>query len=429
MNKLIPNPNNLIFPSVMDVIKRLQEFNLDANTQRLLDYYDSPSYMEMMGVSRTETAHSALLAYLLNSEQSHQLGKRFFLYFLEMVLGKAVENSDQGIIEFNIDVLHQELLIRNLQISSIVSATEYPITNGRIDILLFFDIFLEGKTENYVMVIENKVGSTEGRNSEKAQTDYYYEEISRRFPNHKRLFVYLTPSGLPHCKNLNFVHVTYQDMLDQCIQPCIDQDNITSQTKFILKDYVKSLSKPAISNDKKSKYKIIMGIGNQEKTLLIKFWEKYKDLIQTAATAVATDESNDFDEEERKAAEQVAKTIEKSSRKYGFQIGNDPTVRKMTPTVVELVKKYVDENGDSLSFDELQQVFSPIPNRSNMVFKSAGDVIGGTYVSLNLQKALKSGEQQIYVAKNIWNRKPEFEGLIAISKKLGQDYEIKEVQS
>ncbi len=29
----------------MDVIKRLQEFNLDANTQRLLDYYDSPSYI------------------------------------------------------------------------------------------------------------------------------------------------------------------------------------------------------------------------------------------------------------------------------------------------------------------------------------------------------------------------------------------------
>ena len=412
----------------MDVIKRLQEFNLDADTQRLLDYYDSPSYMEMMGVSRTETAHSALLAYLLNSEQSHQLGKKFFTYFLEMVLGKASESREPGIIEFDIETMHQELLVRNLAISNITCITEYPITNGRIDILLLFDILLEGQTENYVMVIENKVGSSEGRNSNKAQTDYYHEEIMKRYPNYKRIFVYLTPPGAADCRNKNFVHVTYQDVLDQCIQPCIELDNITTQTKFILKDYVKSLSKPAISNDKKSKYKIIMGIGNQEKTLLIKFWEKYKDLIQTAATAVATDESSDIDEEEKKAAEQVAKTIEKSSRKYGFQIGNDTTVRRMTPTVVELVRKYIDEYGTALSFDEIQKVFSPIPKRSNMIFRTEDEVIGGTHVEIKLQEPLKSGESVIYVAKNIWNRNPEFEGLIKISKGLGANYQIKEVQ-
>lgn len=411
----------------MDAIKRLQEFNQDADTQRLLDYYDSPSYMEIMGVSRTETAHSALLAYLLNPEQSHQLGKKFFMFFLEMVLGKAVEDRRNNIIEFDIEAMHQELLVRNLSISSIKGFTEYPVTNGRIDILFLFDIMIEGNAENYVMVIENKVGSSEGQNSSKAQTDYYHEEILTRYPNHKRIFVYLTPPGASDCKNKNFVHVTYQELLDQCIQPCIELDNITTQTKFILKDYIKSLSKPTISNDKKSKYKIIMGIGNQEKTLLIKFWEKYKDLIQTAATAVATDESSDIDEEERQAAEQVAKTIENSSRKYGFQIGKDTTIRKMTPTVVELVDKYVKAYGMGLSFEELQKVFSPIPKRSNMIFKTENEVIGGTSVKIGLDNPLKSGESEIYVAKNIWNRKPEFEGLIKISQGLGPDYEIKEI--
>ncbi len=411
----------------MNIIKRLQEFNLDADTQKLLDYYESPSYMEMMGVSRTETAHSSLLAYLLNPDQSHKLGKRFFLYFLEMVFGRSVENRDDTTKEFDIDDFHQELLVRNVQIENLRCATEYPVKNGRIDILILFDNVLEGEKESYVLVVENKVGSTEGHNSNKAQTDYYYEEIKRIFPSHKRLFVYLTPPGVADCKNKSFVHVTYQDVLDQCIQPCIDQDNITSQTKFILKDYVKSLSKPAISDDKKSKYKIIMGIGNQEKNLLIKFWEKYKDLIQTAATAVATDESNDFDEEEKKAAEQVAKTIEKASRKYGFQIGDDTSVRKMTRTVEELVKKYLKNNGEDLTFDQLQKIFSPIPKRSNMIFKNAQDVIGNKYVDIKLDSPLKSGEKVIYIATNIWNRHPEFEGLIKISKDLGHIYEIKEV--
>ena len=171
-----------------------------------------------------------------------------------------------------------------------------------------------------------------------------------------------------------------------------------------------------------------MGIGNQEKTLLIKFWEKYKDLIQTAATAVATDVSSDIDEEEKKAAEQLAKNIETSSRIYGVQIGNDTTVRRMTPTVVELVRKYIDEYGTALSFDEIQKVFSPIPKRSNMIFRTEDEVIGGTHVEIKLQEPLKSGESVIYVAKNIWNRNPEFEGLIKISKGLGANYQIKEVQ-
>ena len=100
----------------------------------------------------------------------------------------------------------------------------------------------------------------------------------------------------------------------------------------------------------------------------------------------------------------------------------------MTPTVVELVRKYADENGEMLTFDKLQSKFSPIPKRSNMIFKTANEVIGGTYVHIKLDKALLSGETDIYVAKNIWNRNPEFEGLIKISKHLGPNYEIKECQ-
>ena len=414
----------------MDIIKRLQEFNLDADTQRLLDYYDSPSYMEMMGVSRSETAHSAFLAYLLNPEQSHQLGKKFFTFFLELVLGTASGNNGLGIIEFDFEALHQELLVRNLQINNITTFTEFSIENGRIDILLHFDIKLNDEVEKYVMVVENKVGHSEGKTDNMAQTDYYHQKISNKFPDYKRIYVYLTPPGAPNCSNKTFVHVTYQDVLDKCIQPCIELDNITTQTKFILTDYVKSLSKPAIfkdNKDKKSKYKIIMGIGNQEKTLLKKFWEKYKDLIQSAATAVATDESSDIDEEEKEAAKQVAENISRSSKRYRFQIGNDDIERNMTQTVIELVTKYLKLNGANITFDDLQNTFSPIPKRSNMIFKNKHDVIGGDAEKIGFRNPLKSGESVIYVAKNIWNRKPEFEGLIKISKSLGPEFLIKDV--
>ena len=107
------------------------------------------------------------------------------------------------------------------------------------------------------------------------------------------MYVFLTPPTVAseaECEQ--FVHITYQDLLDHIFEPLRRQPDINQRTKFILDEYINSLSIPSHTVEENSSTHIqtsILAIGMEEKELLQSFWEKHNRLIIAALNAMSGD--------------------------------------------------------------------------------------------------------------------------------------------
>jgi hypothetical protein len=181
---------------------------------------------------------------------------------------------------------------------------------------------LKLKDSDYTLklIIENKVDSTETENEKGiSQTQKYYDHFEKPKPTRKNskkyiknneinLYVYLTaiPSivlnqlrePLSGCKD--FIQINYQDLLDNLFEPILDMDNILERTRFMVGEYIQSLSHHAIKGEVKDekrkstvKQALIMALGKEERELLSSFWREHEKLILTALYALSTHGSKD----------------------------------------------------------------------------------------------------------------------------------------
>jgi hypothetical protein len=115
-------------------------------------------FLGVIGRSRHELTHSALLAWLLDPAMRHSLKAEFLRRLLGRLFpGDRFENLEQA-----------------------RSQTEVTRGPGRADIVVW--------GSDFTLVIENKVDATEGGD----QCDYYYRAFSSET---RPLFVFLTPDG------------------------------------------------------------------------------------------------------------------------------------------------------------------------------------------------------------------------------------------
>lgn len=107
----------------------------------------------------------------------------------------------------------------------------------------------------------------------------------------------LPDKSFPDCVCKNFTQINYQHLVDYLLEPALNQ-NITDKTKFIIREYLQSLSQPAINkNESKYKQQLIMALGKEERELLSKFWNQNEKLILSAMYANSINE--DLDPETR----------------------------------------------------------------------------------------------------------------------------------
>ena len=129
--------------------------------------------------------------------------------------------------------------------------------------------------------------------------------------------MFLTPILKAEPENGDFVHITYQDLLDSVLQPLLDDDETPEEVKRVLKDYIDSL---CTLNDNEK----IIAIDMETKELLNKFFENYKDLILAVVTAQAQrlkDEGNDAEADSMEKARKVlARDLEVSRDKTKYRI-------------------------------------------------------------------------------------------------------------
>ena len=129
--------------------------------------------------------------------------------------------------------------------------------------------------------------------------------------------------------------------------------NISDQTRNILKEYLKSLSQPSIDEEIEGhKQELIMALGTEERKLLSSFWNKNKKLILAALYAISSDPEQE--EDTRKNVKEALTSLSsgKDYTKYIFN-GNKYGKNRL---VWAIVKDYVNNN-PTITYEELQVVF------------------------------------------------------------------------
>lgn len=353
-----------------EIIDDIIAFNNDVDVQRLKEIYYSQTLPEIFAVSRRELTHSSFLAWLFATSSNHGLGTAPLVQLLELYVLKSREQKKKWIT----DKVSNAIITRDFHISECTSVTEEAVVTanarGRADIVLTCEINLPNLSLNKLkIVIENKVYSEEHGNQTQTYFDYYE---SKKEKQEKVLYIYLTPpTSIADADCPEFIHITYQDLLEHVFEPIRRRIDISQRTQFILNEYISSLSIPADVMEDKNVTHIqtsILAIGMEEKELLQAFWDKNNRLIIAALTAISSDDDNETKDDAKKLLQNLS---QRDFSKYMVD-GNGPYCKNRT--VEAVVKLYLEKNNDT-TIDELKNIFPDHLRRTFGVIRSCHDEI------------------------------------------------------
>ena len=152
--------------------QKLQELILDDDLEHLEDLLAEFNLFDVLKVERREPQHSALLGWLLDPKGSHGLRDYFLRRFLSAAAARARDEGIVGVSPVDVD---------GWELSDIEVATE----RHNIDILLV------GRDDDFVCLVENKIGATEHSN----QLARYLSIVEREYQGLVPFPVFLTPDG------------------------------------------------------------------------------------------------------------------------------------------------------------------------------------------------------------------------------------------
>ena len=298
----------------IDYIQKIIQFNNDANVQKLRTKYFSKSFSEILSVSRRELSHSSFLTWIFDEVENPTLSKYALQKLFEILAKRCkIENKNEY------DGLFPKVLSENYTINTIKSINE----KLNIDILIESELKIDDKIQIVRFIIENKVDSKEHSN----QTQRYFKDFQKEKKSGEiNFYIYLSVLSNfeleeltePECECKNFIQINYQMLVDYLFENALNQ-NISERTKFIIEEYISSLSYHSLNTtEERKKSKQIMAMNQQEKQLLTNFWSKNKDLIVSAIYANSINEQ--LDEEERQENKELYEKINEIETK-GSGIG------------------------------------------------------------------------------------------------------------
>lgn len=327
----------------------IQAFENDADVQRLRDLYFYKTIPEIFGISRSELAHSSFLAWLFNTS-TNEFGEEP----LRLLFKLCGQSSPEKITNCKVET-EKSVKVKKLK--------------GRVDIFVECDATWKDKTDHVMFIIENKVYSCEHR----SQTEIYYNYFEKKeFKNCKKLYVFLTPPFLENNADCDqFIHLTYQQLLDEVLTPLQRNRDVSHRTWLILDEYIKSLTVPTdllVDCDGIPTLKsTILAISMEEKILLRNFWDKHKKLILAAINALSEDDEEEYRKE---ATDANRRQSTKDYSKYSLNGVGSYVKRRMVEAVVN---KYVELN-PNVTVAQLKNVF-PDYLQGKLLIASTADKI------------------------------------------------------
>lgn len=296
---------NLTEQDIKDLIVK---FNLDESINDLKRYYSTPTTWEIINQSRKETRHTQFLAWFFGNKDFNADPNAGPIKKLIVLLLKWANMQENAAFD---EELANSIYSQSLSILSYNVTPEYdilvePYGEGDIDILVSCVAKVNDVERNINIAIENKIGAPattkkrfgkDGTETTLYQTKAYYQYITKEYKDDINLFVFLKPTDRDlenvkqaECKCDKYIQINYQELLDNIIQPVCDQKDISVENKYRLKDYIKTLGKPAETDEDTNKNIIIMAMNQKERELLTIFFKNNEDLIRAAINALGDEE-------------------------------------------------------------------------------------------------------------------------------------------
>lgn len=392
---------------------------ISSTYNELRKYYDSKSSYQIAGIERDENVHSNVIAWLLGDNYEHGLGYtpiKLFLMLISLCMDK--EENEAAKLDYNNEPLLNLFITQQLDIIGLDIYREKVLGRDgagytkaqRIDILIELMVSVDGEAKVLPIIIENKVTSKEHKNEEIKQTnsykawadDEYSPSVSDKYL--QPVFIYLTPDVDDHPSNPSFIKMTYQELIDKLIEPCL-VFSTSDSAMYRIKDYLRCLTYADFEKSLRKGAEVVMGMSKTERDLLLKFKEDNKDLL--LAIAAAIDEENE-DAEVVKAVKSTGSAIKhRNNDKYVYK--GDKYSKSQV--VYQVIKDYV--GADKVKdYNELKSLFEhPGSRDSHHLF------------ILEAEYSVKSADQQ-----NRFNENPItlLSGeIVYISKQIGSFYEEK----
>lgn len=290
--------------------KQIIDFRNSFEVKALEAYYSKPCIFSALGESRRESTHSNFLAWLLTPKperNDHGLGDLPLRKFLETLVLACQLPHSAGAGKMAPDLINA-VTSGAYKLSDIVVSRETVLDDNRFDVFIKGHIEFDGSKRPFFVLIENKVKSSEHN----SQTERYYEALRRAVsPSAVLLSIFLTPSLnslyesriTPSCECKEFIELNYQYLADYVIVPCRDSLPEGSIKRY-LDEYLLALSLPETNQNKGD---VKMAVTYEERELLSQFWDKHKDLLTSALSAIG--ECVPLSDEEAKIMEEASEVI------------------------------------------------------------------------------------------------------------------------
>jgi hypothetical protein len=211
-----------------------------------------------------EIRHSNVLAWIMDPAGSHGLGSTFLKKWLMRILHESSSEREMPIAPVDID---------SWQFAEVEVRREWL----HIDLLVIMKLVDGGEC---IVVIENKIKSTEGKN----QLKRYREVVEKQFPHTKKLFIFLT-KDLQEPSDKAWEPASYDEIhttLKECLQS--RSNTIGGEPKVLLENYIKLIEENFM--DESEIAKTARSIYKQHKRALDIIFENRPDNIGVISEGV-----------------------------------------------------------------------------------------------------------------------------------------------
>ena len=227
-----------------DTKKCLIDLLLDLESEKYQNIEREANAVNVFNVlklTRAEIRHSNFLVWLLAPNENHGLGATFSRYFFYEVFNN-LKNLDDCHFDFG-----------KLFLESIDNFIIYR-ERFNIDILMV--------AEDQLICIENKIDTY----THDQQLTHYQAKLEQQYPNHEKLFLYLTPTRENISDYPDWHKVSYQ-AVSTAIQKVLETGPLNQETEILLKNYQKII-KGEIMDENTEIKKLCLEIYRKHKTAL-----------------------------------------------------------------------------------------------------------------------------------------------------------------
>ncbi|MCR6640094.1 MAG: PD-(D/E)XK nuclease family protein [Sporocytophaga sp.] len=193
----------------------------DPDFDKLSLLIKQPNIFSALKITNYEIRHSNFLSWLLDPNETHGLGDLFLTRILRDLF---LDQKSKGVSI--VDIPRIDLRKANI----------YREWNN-IDIVV--------ETEKFVIAIENKFESGEHSN----QLDKYKKIIHTHFPNHSKVFVFLSAYGITSSDPDSYIDFSYERIVEilEGIM-AVYSSTLSTSVKTYIQDYITSIKMNVTNN-------------------------------------------------------------------------------------------------------------------------------------------------------------------------------------